>query len=219
MLSTFPLTFYSLLSASHLPILRLDDARVREYLGALLGLHLPDTGLAVEAVLVTEDAGGLQFLGTRAALEAPLVISPAACWEALGVIDGLVAPRAQLLLHHHAESHCTKRDMSDRRDRRNRRDMREIIQFNRQSPSDPEYQKVSLGVAEQEPTCSVPCPVSCVVRTEDRRRSWEARHLLGCRPTQAWPGASPRILAFQPCSFQLSSAECRLGCFIIREIT
>ena len=127
MLSTFPLTFYRLLSASHLPILRLDDARVREYLGALLGLHLPDTGLAVEAVLVTEDAGGLQFLGTRAALEAPLVISPAACWEALGVIDGLVAPRAQLLLHHHAESHCTNRDMRylrDMRDMRSRRDMR-----------------------------------------------------------------------------------------------
>ena len=156
MLSTFPLTFYRLLSASHLPILRLDDARVREYLGALLGLHLPDTGLAVEAVLVTEDAGGLQFLGTRAALEAPLVISPAACWEALGVIDGLVAPRAQLLLHHHVESHCTKRDvrrdmsdrrdrrdmrdMRNRRDRRDMRDMREIIQFNRQSPSDHVYQ-------------------------------------------------------------------------------
>ena len=127
MLSTFPLTFDRLLSASHLPILRLDDARVREYLGALLGLHLPDTGLAVEAVLVTEDAGGLQFLGTRAALEAPLVISPAACWEALGVIDGLVAPRAQLLLHHHAGSHCTNRDMRylrDMRDMRSRRDMR-----------------------------------------------------------------------------------------------
>ena len=161
MLSTFPLTFYRLLSASHLPILRLDDARVREYLGALLGLHLPDTGLAVEAVLVTEDACRLQFLGTRAALEAPLVISPAACWEALGVIDGLVAPRAQLVLHRHAESHCTMRDMSDRsrRDRRDIRDMRDMrgmrdmrdmrnmrnmrgMRDIRQSHSDHEYQKV-----------------------------------------------------------------------------
>ena len=75
----------------YLSIGRLDSTCISEDLGALLGLHLAMTSLAVQSSLVHKNCGRLQLLTAGAAFETPLVVSSAS-WDNIDDIEHLLEP-------------------------------------------------------------------------------------------------------------------------------